>query len=86
MSELTGGAATGGEIGPADAAAGGTPTESDLPNLQGLDESVDDPSDPEAAREGDDALGGTTPTDLMNSGDSKGASDPMPDLSGTTGT
>lgn len=85
MSEMTGGAATGGQIGPADAAAGGTPDESDLPRLHGLDESVDDPSDPTAAREGEGAPGEVPFADLMNSGDSKAGSDPMPDMSGTSG-
>jgi hypothetical protein len=86
MSELTGGAATGGQIGRADAASGGTPDESDLPSLQGLDEAVDDPSDPEAARSGDDAPGEVPFSQLMSSGDSKSASDPMPDMSGTSGS
>lgn len=85
MSDLTGGAATGGQIGPAEAAAGGTPDESDLPRLQGLDENVDDPNDPEAARGGDEAPGEVPFAAMMNSGDSKGASDPMPDMSGTSG-
>jgi hypothetical protein len=86
MSEMTSGAATGGQIGPADAAAGGTPSESDLPKLQGLDESAEDPSDPEAAREGDGTPGEAQVADLMDTGDSKGASDPIPDMSGTTGS
>ena len=47
-------------------------------------EDVDDPSDPEAARSGDEAPGDTPLADLMDSGGSKGASDPMPDMSGTT--
>lgn len=75
------------EAGPAstDGAAGGTPTESDLPSMQGLDDSVDDPSDPTAARE-DDA--GTVGIDAaaLSSGDDEGPSDPMPDMSGTSGS
>lgn len=65
-------------------AAGGTPSESDLPSMQGLDDSVDDPSDPTAGREegpgtvGIDAAG-------LSSGDDGGPSDPMPDMSGTSG-
>lgn len=85
MSEMTSGAATGGNVGPADAAGGGIPSESDLPGLQGLDDSVDDPSDPEAANRGDDAPGEVPFADLMNSGDSKSASDPMTDTSGASG-
>jgi len=83
MSGMTGGAGTGGQIGPADPAAGGTPDESDLPRLQGLDDSVDDPSDPEAAR-GDETADDVPFAQLMGSGDSKGAADPMPDQAGTS--
>ena len=85
MSEMTGGAATGGQIGPADAASSGTPDESDLPGRQGLGESVDDPNDPQAAREGDGAPGEAPFADLLGSDDGGTASDPMPDMSGTSG-
>ena len=85
MSEMTSGAATGGQIGPADAASGSTPDESDLPRLHGLDESVDDPIDPEAARTGSGAPGDVPFAELMNTGDSKASSDPMPDMTGTSG-
>ena len=85
MSDLTGGAATGGENGPREGAFSGTADEADLPRLQGLDESVDDPSDPEAARGGDDAPGEVPFSNMMNTGDSKSGSDPMPDMSGTSG-
>jgi hypothetical protein len=85
MSEMTSGAATGGRIGPADAASSGTPDEPDVPGRQGLDESVDDPSDPEAARAGDGAPGDAPFADLLGSDDGGGSSDPMPDMSGTSG-
>ncbi len=84
MSEMTGGKAMGGPVGP-DAAAGGTPGESDLPRMQRLDESVDDPSDPEAARRDDETDGAGPLAAMTNSGDGKGASDPMPDMSGASG-
>jgi hypothetical protein len=85
MSEMTGKAATGGQIGPSDAASSGTPTGSDLTADQGLNESADDPTDPEAAREGDGAPGEAPFAELLGSDDSTGGSDPMPDVSGTSG-
>lgn len=67
-----------------DAAAGGMPAEPDLPALQGLGDSADDPSDPTAA--------GSSPTtpqgqadDPGGSGERAGGSDPMPDMSGSSG-
>lgn len=86
MSEMTSGAATGGQIGPADAATGGTPNEADLPSLQGLGDSVDDPSDPGAARADEDTADDVPLAARMNGDESKGASDPMPDVSGTSGS
>jgi hypothetical protein len=67
-------------------AAGGTPSESDLPAMQGLDESTDDPSDPTAARQNSDSDQAETP-DLaeLAATDDEGPSDPMPDMSGTGG-
>jgi hypothetical protein len=85
MSEMEAGAATGGQVGPADAASSGTPDGSDLPGGQGLNESADDPSDPAAAREGDGAPGAAPFADLVGSDDSGGASDVLPDMSGTSG-
>ena len=67
------------------AAAGGTPSESDLPAMQGLGESVDDPSDPTAARPDPDREAGAA-TDAIPDSDDEGPSDPMPDMSGTTGS
>jgi hypothetical protein len=80
MSDTTGVDPTG-----TDAAAGGTPSESDLPAMQGLGESADDPSDPTAPRQqaptgsGDAAgLAGAV------GDDDEGPSDPMPDMAGTS--
>ncbi|MFP5281945.1 MAG: hypothetical protein ACLGIF_00660 [Actinomycetes bacterium] len=84
MSEMAAGAGTGGQLGRADEAQGGPPTESDLPRLQGLDDSVDDPSDPQAAQ-GDEAAGNVPLANLMDTGDATSSSDPMPDMTGTTG-
>jgi hypothetical protein len=60
-------------------AAGGTPSESDLPGLQGLDAGVDDPDDPTAAG----AATGTPLDAVGGAGDTQGGSDPMPDMSGS---
>ena len=68
------------------AAAGGTPSESDLPAMQGLGESVDDPPDPTAARRDADGAAGVDPGALSSANDDEGPSDPMPDMSGTTGS
>jgi hypothetical protein len=80
MSELVSGSTPEGTGG----SAGGTPSESDLPALQGLGNAVDDPSDPESAGPHadpaqDETLGGA-PT-----GGDRSASDPMPDPAGSTG-
>lgn len=64
------------------AAAGGIPSESDLPSMQGLADSVDDPSDPTAAREG--AAG--TEAAAFSTEDDGGPSDPLPDMSGSSGS
>lgn len=85
MSDMTSGAATGGQIGPSDAAAGGTPDESNLPGIQGLGDSVDDPTDPEASQRDDDASMLDRFSAATESGAGKGSSDPMPDMSGTGG-
>ena len=63
---------------------GGTPSESDLPAMQGLDESTDDPSDPSASRRDSDADRPEAPdvADLATT-DDQAPSDPMPDMSGT---
>jgi hypothetical protein len=61
--------------------ATGIPDESDLPAMQGLDD--DDLSDPAAA---EDAAEPDAPNVSQESGtDPKGPSDPMPDMSGTSG-
>lgn len=78
MTEISGA----GPAGTSGAAAGGTPDESDLPRLQGLDQSADDPSDPAAARRSD-AASEAGPVDPP--ADDESASDPMTDMSGTTG-
>jgi hypothetical protein len=80
MSEMTGADPAG-----AGSAAGGTPSESDLPAMQGLGESVDDPSDPTASRRDADEQGPAGMPDLSGA-DEDGPSDPMPDMSGTTGS
>lgn len=59
-------------------AAGGTPTESDLPAMQGLGDAADDPSDPEAADQGSDLSQGQRLSDGGRSGDAQSSSDPMP--------
>jgi hypothetical protein len=81
MSDVTGGAATGGQIGRSDQASGGTPTESDLPDLQGLDSDVDDPSDPQRGGNPEGVPLGTG----SESGTGASGSDPMPDISGAGG-
>ena len=82
MSQMSGGA---GPTGLPGASGSGMPDESDLPRLQGLDEAVDDPSDPQAARRGEAA--DEVPFDpQVEPGDGKATSDPMPDMSGTSGT
>lgn len=60
-------------------AGGGTPDEADLPGLQGLDESTDDPDDPS----GRETATGTPLDALGDAGEAQGTSDPMPDMSGT---
>jgi len=83
MSDMTGANPAG-----AGAAAGGTPSESDLPALQGLDESVDDPSDPTASRrqaaDGGDHEAEITGVAGAAGSDDDGPSDPMPDMAGTS--
>ncbi len=63
-------------------AAGGTPDEGDLPGLQGLGESADDPDDPA----GTDTSSGSPLDALGDDDDAQGTSDPMPDMSGTDTT
>jgi len=65
------------------ASAGGTPSESDLPAMQGLGESVDDPSDPTASRRDADDRGLADPA-VPSGEDDESPSDPMPDMAGTT--
>ncbi|GAA3635253.1 hypothetical protein [Microlunatus ginsengisoli] len=72
------------DLAPTGGEAGGTPSESDLPSMQGLGDSVDDPSDPTAARDDDAGSVGDNPAALLN--DDEGPSDPMPDMSGTSGS
>jgi hypothetical protein len=82
MDESTGAAATAGGLGSSDPAAGGTPTESDAPELQGLGKDASDPSDPRSGPP--DAV--QAPFDPGSAeGDVGGPSDPMPDNSGTSG-
>lgn len=80
MSDITGANPAG-----ADAAAGGTPSESDLPAMQGLGESTDDPSDPTAGREGQDLPQADDITQQAGGADDEGPADPMPDMAGTGG-
>jgi hypothetical protein len=83
MSESTGSAATGGDLGSSDPAAGGMPTESDAPELQGLGGAAPDPSDPENGSSASEQA----PFDPGAAvGDAAASSDPMPDSSGTAGT
>ena len=75
-------AATGGDIGPSDGAAGGIPTGSDAPELQGLGGETPDPTDPENGP----SFSEDAPFDPgSTAGDAAGSSDPMPDTSGTSG-
>ena len=84
MSESQGPVTGGGD---SDPAAGGVPSESDLPRLQGLDEGL--PSEPT-----DDGAGQVVDPDLASDAGSvdgssvgeapTGASDPMPDMGGTS--
>jgi hypothetical protein len=67
-------------------AGGGMPAESDLPGLQGLDESVNDPDDPAAAAETEAAAQSTPVEATSESGSPRGSSDPMPDMSGSGGS
>lgn len=83
MSDMSGAAASAGQTSSPGAAAGGMPDESDLPSIQGLDDSVDDPSDPEAAQRGTDEPDAARFAALSDAGEGKGTSDPMPDMSGT---
>jgi hypothetical protein len=80
MSELVSGSTPEGPGG----SAGGTPSESDLPSLQGLGNAVDDPSDPEAAGPNADPTQDEALGDASSGGD-RSASDPMPDPAGSTG-
>jgi hypothetical protein len=75
---------TGADLAGADNAAGGTPAEHDLPAMQGLDDSVDDPSDPTASR-GDAEQPDVAALAEASGADDEGPSDPMPDMSGTSG-
>ena len=68
----------------ADSATGGTPTESDLPSMQGLGESADSPNDPTASRRQAQDSGQNAVPDVSD-GEMEAASDSMPDGSGTTG-
>lgn len=68
----------------ADAAAGGTPSESDLPAMQGLSDSADDPRDPTAAQPDPDQPRADDIAAHAGSSD-EGPSDPMPDMAGTGG-
>jgi hypothetical protein len=79
MSELVSGSTPEGPSG----AAGGTPSESDLPAMQGLGDAADDPSDPEAAEQRPDTSQGQRLGDLGRSGDDQASSDPMPDTGGS---
>jgi hypothetical protein len=81
MTDISG-AMPGGSSG---AAANGTPSESDLPSMQGLDDSTDDPSDPAAGTRPTNAPGNADLDALATSDDDQSASDPMPDISGTSG-
>jgi hypothetical protein len=81
MSDLSAGGSGGPMESPA-GAAGGTPAESDLPGLQGLDDSVADPDDPQS---GDGSTAESEPTPLSVLSDDEGGagtSDPAPDTSG----
>jgi hypothetical protein len=71
--------------GSASGAAGGTPSESDLPRMQGLDENTDDPSDPSAAGAGASDEVNQTVDDPALGEDDESASDPMHDIAGTSG-
>ena len=66
-------------------AANGTPSEPDLPSMQGLDDSTDDPGDPEAGTGPRNAPGNADLDALATVDDDQSASDPMPDISGTSG-
>lgn len=82
MVESTGSAATEGGLGSSDPAAGGIPTESDAPELQGLGKDASDPSDPQSGP----SEAAQAPFDPGSAeGDVGGPSDPMPDSSGTSG-
>ena len=82
MSDSIGSAATGGDLGSSDPATGGSPTESDAPELQGLGGDVADPSDPQNCPSQSDPA----PFDPGSTeGDGAAPSDPMPDSSGTSG-
>ena len=72
MSEMSQASSTADAGSIADAAPGGTPSEAELPGLQGLGDDVPD-TDPDAGTDGAEAI------EEMN-----GGSDPMPDMAGTT--
>ena len=76
----TSGAMPGGSSGPA--ANGTPPSEPDLPSMQGLDDSTDDP---EAGTGPTNAPGNADLDALATLDDDQSASDPMPDISGTSG-
>lgn len=84
MTDTTGGAAPAGGL--SGGAASGTPDESDLPRLQGLDADTDDLDDPAAAQPDPDEPGDQRLDFLRDSGSDRSASDPMPDMSGNQGT
>ena len=82
MTDGAGSASTGGDLTSSDPAAGGIPTESEAPELHGLGDNVSDPSDPRNEPSGSERAPfdpGSTP------GDAAAPSDPMPDISGTSG-
>jgi hypothetical protein len=86
MSEFARGAGRDGAEGVPDPASGGTPNESRLPNLQGLDEGLaeqPDGSDPSDDLDADRAAeaGSVSGSGIGDAPTS--SSDPMPDMAGT---
>ena len=81
MSDPATGAVSGGPLGKPQPVTDDDLTESDLPEVQGLDKDVSDPTDPQAERSQESVLSRMEGA----SEDQASGSDPMPDIAGTSG-